>query len=61
VFKTVMFYDLAISPYWGLQLDNPDTFPTNLSMGIMLQIDVDFATGSIPYTDLYFDDLILMK
>jgi hypothetical protein len=61
VFKTVMFYDLAISPYWGLQLGNPDTFPTNLSMGIMLQIDVDFATGSIPYTDLYFDDLILMK
>jgi hypothetical protein len=61
VFKTVMFSDLAISPYWGLQLDNPDTFPTNLSMGIMLQIDVDFTTDSISYTDLYFDDIILLK
>jgi hypothetical protein len=55
VFKEILFEDLKIDKYWGLQLDITD-FPASQSLGIKFQVDAD--QGDF---DLYLDDIILLK
>lgn len=54
VFKYILFEDLAINPYWGLQLDIPE-FPREESLGIKFQV------GQNQIFDFYIDDIILLR
>lgn len=55
VWKEVLFKDLKINEFWGLQLDL-DAFPADESIGIKFQVDAD--QGDF---DFYLDDLILLR
>ncbi len=55
VWKEVLFKDLKINEFWGLQLDL-DSFPADQSIGIKFQVDAD--QGDF---DFYLDDLILLR
>jgi hypothetical protein len=62
IYHEILFGEIHWNEWWGLQLDTIGItdFPSDRSMGIKFMIEGN-ATSPLPYTDLYFDDITLIK